>query len=45
MYYNFFHLSIDGHLCCLHGLAIVNCAAVIIGVHVSWSVSLLKVLL
>ena len=31
MYHNFIRVSVDGHLGCLHGLAIVNCAAVITG--------------
>ena len=32
----FIHLSVDGHLGCFHVLAIVNSAAVNIGVHVSF---------
>ena len=39
MYYNFFiHSSVDGHLGCVHGLAIVNSAAVNNGIRVSFSV-------
>ena len=39
MYHNFFiHLSVSGHLGCFHVLAVVNSAAVNIGVHVSLSI-------
>ena len=38
MYHSFLiHLSADGHLGCLHVLAVINSAAMNIGVHVSLS--------
>ena len=39
MYHNFFtHSSVSEHLGCFHVLAIVNSAAVNIGIHVSLSI-------
>ena len=39
MYHNFsIHSSVDGHLGCFHGLAIINSAAMNNGIHVPLSV-------
>ena len=39
IYHNFFiHSSVDGHLGCLHVLAIVSSTVVHIGMHVSFSI-------
>ena len=38
MYHIFIHLSVDGHLGCFHEVAIVNSAAMNIGVHVSFQI-------
>ena len=45
LYFNFFftHLSVGGHLGCFHVLAIVNSAAMNIGVHVSFCISFLLI--
>ena len=41
MYHSFFsHSSLDGHLGCFNALAIANSAAMNIGVHVSFSISI-----
>ena len=43
MYHIFFiHSSVDGHLGCLHVLAIVNSATVNIGVRVSFQIMFLR---
>ena len=39
MHHSFFiHSSINGHLGCFHFLAIINSAAMKIGIHVSFSI-------
>ena len=41
-YMFFIHSSVDGHVCCLHVLAIVNNAAMHIRVHVSFWIRVLS---
>ena len=44
MYYNFLiHSSADGHLGCVHVLAIIDSSAMNIGVHVSFNSGFLSV--
>ena len=43
MHHIFIHLSVNGQLGCFHVLAIVNSAAMNIGVHVSFRISFLQI--
>ena len=44
MYHIFFiHSSFDGHLGCFHVLAILNIAALSIGTHVSFQISVFSI--
>ena len=40
--FSYIHLSVDAHLACVHVLDIVNSAAVTVGVHVSFWVTILS---
>ena len=42
IYHFLIHSSVDGHLICLHVLAIVNSAAMTIEVHISFTVKILS---